>query len=81
MRSTPYRNPFAPLRKKKIFDEVYDQLISLISSGKLGPGEQRFDVGGFESYFRAFLTFAMEDEKEGKVFRKYARDLLNSLKE
>ena len=39
-RSTPYRNPFAPLRKKKIFDEVYDQLISLISSGKLGPGEQ-----------------------------------------
>lgn len=39
-KSTPYRNPFGPLRKKKIFDEVYDQLISLISSGELGPGEQ-----------------------------------------
>lgn len=39
-KSAPYRNPFSPIRKKKIFDEVYDQLISLISSGKLGPGEQ-----------------------------------------
>lgn len=39
-KSTPYRNPFGPVRKKKVFDEVYDQLISLISSGKLRPGEQ-----------------------------------------
>jgi GntR family transcriptional repressor for pyruvate dehydrogenase complex len=39
-KSTPYRNPFGPVRKKKIFDEVYDQLISLISRGKLRPGEQ-----------------------------------------
>ncbi len=36
----PYRMPFGPVRKKKIFDEVYDQLVSLISSGKLKPGEQ-----------------------------------------
>ncbi|MFB0506434.1 MAG: FadR/GntR family transcriptional regulator [Thermodesulfobacteriota bacterium] len=39
-KSIHFRNPFIPVRKKKIFDEVYDQLISLISSGKLGPGEQ-----------------------------------------
>jgi GntR family transcriptional repressor for pyruvate dehydrogenase complex len=39
-KSTPYRNPFGPVRKKKVFDEVYDQLISLISTGKLSPGEQ-----------------------------------------
>jgi len=39
-KSTPYRNPFGPVRKKKVFDEVYDQLISLISTGKLRPGEQ-----------------------------------------
>jgi UTP--glucose-1-phosphate uridylyltransferase len=44
---------------------------------KLGPGEQRFDVGGFESYFKAFLTFALEDEEAGEVFRDYAVWLLN----
>jgi UTP--glucose-1-phosphate uridylyltransferase len=44
---------------------------------KLGPGEQRFDVGGFESYFKAFLTFALEDEEAGEAFRDYAVWLLN----
>jgi UTP--glucose-1-phosphate uridylyltransferase len=43
---------------------------------RLGPGEKRFDVGGFESYFRAFLTFALEDEEAGEVFREYARKLI-----
>ena len=44
---------------------------------KLGPGEKRFDVGGFESYFKAFLTFALEDEEVGQSFRQYITDLLN----
>jgi GntR family transcriptional repressor for pyruvate dehydrogenase complex len=39
-RISHYRNVFRPLTKKKIFDEVYDQLISLISNGKLKPGEK-----------------------------------------
>ena len=39
-KSTHFSNPFAPIRKKKILDEVYDQLISLISNGKLRPREQ-----------------------------------------
>lgn len=39
-KSTHFSNPFAPIRKKKIFDEVYDQLISLISNGKLKPNDQ-----------------------------------------
>jgi len=43
---------------------------------KLGPGEKRFDVGSFESYFKAFFTFALEDEKVGKSFREYAVNLL-----
>ena len=43
---------------------------------KLGPGEKRFDVGGFESYFKAFLTFALEDEYVGESFMRYAVDLL-----
>ena len=43
---------------------------------RLGPGEKRFDVGGFESYFKAFLTFALADEEVGESFRDYAMDLL-----
>ena len=34
------RNIFQTIQKRKVFDEVYDQLISLISNGKLKPGEQ-----------------------------------------
>lgn len=48
---------------------------------KLGPGEKRFDVGGFDSYFEAFLTFALEDEEAGKAFRKYATQLLSDSSE
>lgn len=48
---------------------------------KLGPGEKRYDVGGFESYFEAFLTFALEDEEVGEAFRKYAMGLLNIVKD
>ncbi len=44
---------------------------------KLGQEEKRFDVGGFESYFKAFLTFALEDEEVGDSFRQYAMDLLS----
>lgn len=34
------KSVFGPLLKKSIFDEVYDQLLSLISNGKLKPGER-----------------------------------------
>jgi UTP--glucose-1-phosphate uridylyltransferase len=44
---------------------------------KLEPEEQRFDVGGFESYFKAFLAFALEDEEAGEAFRDYASWLLS----
>lgn len=41
MIKTSYRkNIFQPLMKKKIFDEVYDQLLSFINSGKLKPGDR-----------------------------------------
>ena len=38
--SSQPKNIFRPVLKRKIFDEVYDQLISLISNGKLKPEEQ-----------------------------------------
>jgi UTP--glucose-1-phosphate uridylyltransferase len=47
---------------------------------KLGADEKRFDVGGFESYFQAFLTFALEDDEVGEEFREYALELLNTSK-
>jgi UTP--glucose-1-phosphate uridylyltransferase len=36
---------------------------------KLGPGEKRYDIGNFESYFEAFLEFALVDYPElaGKI--------------
>jgi GntR family transcriptional repressor for pyruvate dehydrogenase complex len=34
------RNLFGPITKKRVFDEVYEQLVSLISNGKLKPMEQ-----------------------------------------
>ena len=43
---------------------------------RLAPGEKRYDIGGFESYFRAFLTFALEDEEVGDIFREYAEYIL-----
>jgi len=39
-RSSQTINRFNPIKKRKIYDEVYDQLISLISTGGLKPGEQ-----------------------------------------
>jgi len=39
-KSIQSKNVFSPILKRKIFDEVYDQLISLISNGKLKPGEK-----------------------------------------
>jgi len=41
LRKAPLRkNGFRPILKRKVFDEVYDQLVSLINNGKLNPGEQ-----------------------------------------
>ena len=39
----------------------------------LGPGQSRYDVGNFESYFRAFVDFALADEKYGYMVRKYIK--------
>jgi UTP--glucose-1-phosphate uridylyltransferase len=37
----------------------------------LGPDQQRYDVGNFESYFRTFIDFALADERYGYLVRKY----------
>lgn len=43
----------------------------------LQPDEKRFDIGNFDSYFRAFLTFALTDEKYGAKLREYLGELLD----
>jgi UTP--glucose-1-phosphate uridylyltransferase len=39
----------------------------------LGPGQNRYDVGNYESYFRAFVDFALADERYGYMVRKYIK--------
>ena len=43
----------------------------------LQPDEKRFDIGNFDSYFRAFLTFALTDEQYGGKLREYLGELLD----
>jgi UTP--glucose-1-phosphate uridylyltransferase len=43
----------------------------------LHPDKIRFDIGNFESYFRAFVTFALTDEKYGENLRHYLGELLD----
>ncbi|MFO7698482.1 MAG: UTP--glucose-1-phosphate uridylyltransferase [Anaerolineae bacterium] len=39
----------------------------------LRPGERRYDIGNFESYFTAFIDFALDDEKYGYMIRQYLK--------
>ena len=45
---------------------------------RLLPGEKRFDIGNFGSYFRAFFDFAISDPKYGESLRAHARKVLDS---
>jgi UTP--glucose-1-phosphate uridylyltransferase len=45
---------------------------------RLCPEERRYDIGNFESYFRAFVEFALADEKQGAGLRKYLEELLHA---
>ncbi len=39
-RSKPHNKLFSPIKSSKLSDEVYNQIVSLISSGKLKPGDK-----------------------------------------
>jgi UTP--glucose-1-phosphate uridylyltransferase len=43
---------------------------------KLPPGEQRYDIGNFESYFQAFADFALFDPEYGPALRAHVKKLL-----
>ena len=64
--------------------QLTDAIRRLIQEGQkvygvlLQPDEKRFDIGNFDSYFRAFLTFALTDEKYGGNLREYLGELINA---
>ena len=41
----------------------------------LNPGEQRYDIGNFASYYRAFIDFALDDFEHGEAIRRYVGGL------
>ena len=43
---------------------------------RLSGEERRFDIGNFESYFHAFVEFALADEKFGKSLREHIKKLI-----
>ena len=70
-----------PDRKGEI--QLVDSIKMLMAHGssvrglELGPGEKRYDIGNFESYFRAFIDFALADEHVGYTVRQYINQLVN----
>jgi UTP--glucose-1-phosphate uridylyltransferase len=61
--------------------QLTDAIRVLISQGlpvwavRLKPGERRYDIGNFETYFRAFIDFAAEDEKYGHTVRHHIHQM------
>src|SRR5262249_34244388 len=52
------------------------QLGGRVLGMKLNDQERRFDIGNFESYFKAFLEFALNDPRHGAELREYMRQLI-----
>lgn len=63
--------------------QLTDAIRLLIQDGarvygmKLRTGERRFDIGNFDTYFRAFVEFALADEKHGPALRPFVEQLLH----
>jgi UTP--glucose-1-phosphate uridylyltransferase len=45
---------------------------------RLRHDEKRYDIGNFESYFQAFIDFALADQKYGASLRRYIQELLHA---
>jgi UTP--glucose-1-phosphate uridylyltransferase len=62
--------------------QLTDAIRALIQKGgkvvgvRLAPGEKRFDIGNFESYFGAFCEFALADPRFGPGLRAHLLELL-----
>jgi UTP--glucose-1-phosphate uridylyltransferase len=62
--------------------QLTDAIRTLIHQGgkvlgiKLGASEQRYDIGNFESYYAAFVDFALADPKYGPGLREHLKRIL-----
>ncbi|MBE6427968.1 MAG: UTP--glucose-1-phosphate uridylyltransferase [Planctomycetaceae bacterium] len=62
--------------------QLTDAIQAMIADGKkvygvrVTPEEHRFDIGNFESYFSAFLEFALNDPDHGEEIRKKLQKFL-----
>ena len=65
--------------------EITDAMNTLIKMGhkivgvKLRSDEVRYDVGGFGTYFKAFIDFSLEDPEYGYMIRQYMRRKLKEV--
>ena len=57
--------------------QITDSIRILLHQGlkvqcvKLSPTEKRYDIGNFETFFRSFVEFALNDDKYGYMLRQY----------
>lgn len=64
--------------------QLTDAVRSMLAAGakglgvRLTEGERRFDIGNFESYFRAFTEFALADDVFGDGLRTHLVELLTA---
>jgi len=62
--------------------QLTDGIRALIRQGaraygiRLGAGETRYDIGNFESYFQAFVEFALADTRFGPALRRHLMERL-----
>jgi UTP--glucose-1-phosphate uridylyltransferase len=45
---------------------------------RLRPDEPRYDIGNFDSYFKAFIEFSLADPKYGQALRHHLESLLHA---
>jgi UTP--glucose-1-phosphate uridylyltransferase len=70
-----------PDRKGEV--QLVDAIKLLMAQGMnvrgltLGADEKRYDIGNFESYFKAFIDFALADPQVGYTVRQYIDQLVN----
>jgi UTP--glucose-1-phosphate uridylyltransferase len=64
--------------------QLTDAMRAMLHDGRKGyglrlrKGEERYDIGNFESYFRTFVEFALSDPKYGAMLQAHIRALLKS---
>lgn len=70
----------SPDKRQEI--QITDAIRMLCETGRrvmgvrLSPGERRYDIGNFQSYFETFLEFALADDQYGPRLKERLRQLL-----